>query len=148
MTTFRFGVVVCRFWLFPTLISKINWFGSGLPLKFSIENRPFSRFSDKKMLWPVIWQNWAIFHMTQKVFLGRGFRQWNDINKQHQHLLVLFRHGLHCNLSDKSFHNFVPTFFKFNIWELMSNLDQNSDWAVLVVGLWIKIGSGRPAKAW
>ena len=59
---------------------------------------------------PVIVQSWAIFRMIQKVFLGRGFRQWNDINRQHQHLEVLFRHDLHCNLSDKSFHNFVPTF--------------------------------------
>ena len=30
--SFNFSVVVCRIRLFPTLISKIKWLGSGLPL--------------------------------------------------------------------------------------------------------------------
>ena len=33
---FNFRVVPCRIRLFPTLISKIKWVGSGLPLKFRI----------------------------------------------------------------------------------------------------------------
>jgi len=31
---FKFRVVICRIRLFPTLISKIKWLGSGLPLRF------------------------------------------------------------------------------------------------------------------
>jgi len=33
MTLFNFRVVLCRIRLFPTLISKIKWMWSGLPLK-------------------------------------------------------------------------------------------------------------------
>ena len=32
-SSFNFRVVLCRIRLFPTLISKIEWLGSGLPLK-------------------------------------------------------------------------------------------------------------------
>ena len=32
MTSFKFRVVLCRIRLFPTLISKLKWLGSGLPL--------------------------------------------------------------------------------------------------------------------
>ena len=32
MTPLKFRVVICRIRGFPTLISKIKWFGSGLPL--------------------------------------------------------------------------------------------------------------------
>ena len=35
-SSFNFRVVLCRFRLFPTLISKIIWLGSGLPLNFEI----------------------------------------------------------------------------------------------------------------
>ena len=32
MALFKFRVVLCRIRFFPTLISKIKWLGSGLPL--------------------------------------------------------------------------------------------------------------------
>ena len=35
--SFKFRVVICRIRLFPTLISKIKWFGSGLPLRVGHE---------------------------------------------------------------------------------------------------------------
>ena len=42
--TFKFRVVLCRFRLFPTLISKRKWLGSELPLKFLFWN--FGKNSD------------------------------------------------------------------------------------------------------
>ena len=33
MALFKFRVVLCRIRVFPTLISKIKWLGSGLPLR-------------------------------------------------------------------------------------------------------------------
>ena len=39
MTSFQFRVVLCRIRLLPTLISKIKWLGSGLPLKIHLNCR-------------------------------------------------------------------------------------------------------------
>ena len=36
MTSFTFRVVRCRIRLFPTLISRIKWLGSGLPLTMKV----------------------------------------------------------------------------------------------------------------
>ena len=50
MTPFKFRVVQCRIRLFPTLISKIKWLGSRLPLTVT----PFCDFLyDNRIFWLV-----------------------------------------------------------------------------------------------
>ena len=44
MTSFKFIVVVCRIRLFPTLILKIKWLGSALPLTLNPTNTLFRVF--------------------------------------------------------------------------------------------------------
>ena len=34
ITLFKFRIVLCRIRLFPTMVSKMKWLGSGLPLKW------------------------------------------------------------------------------------------------------------------
>ena len=61
-SSFNLRVVVCRIRLFPTLISKIKWLGSGLPLKNWVK----SIFGPRKRLdwwfhqWPSFFQSWSL----------------------------------------------------------------------------------------
>ena len=73
-SSFDFRVVLCRIRLFPKLISKIKWLGSGLPLRIHEPDENLVRKLNKVLKSLVVMTGSPIFNLYRMCLLPRSMR--------------------------------------------------------------------------